>query len=330
MVKVFNLTFLCFLFSISFLRSQQNIVPNPNFELYDTCPNSLSQINFATNWVEPTPATSDYFNSCCTLTPAYYYPSVPYNYFGYQNDMNNGNGYSGVFALYYFIGQTYREYIQAKLTTTLIANQKYFVSLYVSLGDSSRFGTDDFGILFSSIPINSPSVGALPFFPQISNPQGQFLVSKNNWTKISGSFIAGGNEQYITIGNFKDDLNTDTIRLLPNRPFPSDFNSAYYLIDKICCSTDSTLCNNTPEGIFEYNGSKSSFFYNPISKSIILNSNIYIELMVIDIYGKILKAVQIANQENVDLSGLMNGIYLIILKNKITQEHSKIIIGNSN
>ena len=43
----------------------QNLVPNPSFELYDTCPNAQDQIEYATGWHKYSEwlTTPDYFNA---------------------------------------------------------------------------------------------------------------------------------------------------------------------------------------------------------------------------------------------------------------------------
>lgn len=40
--------------------SAQNLVPNPNFENYTNCPNTISQIEFAFPWIAPTEGTPDF------------------------------------------------------------------------------------------------------------------------------------------------------------------------------------------------------------------------------------------------------------------------------
>ena len=66
----------------------QNLIPNSSFEIYDTCPTTLStpgdyQINHALGWYSPTYATSDYYNAC---NPGIV--SIPSNLLGYQVAMD--------------------------------------------------------------------------------------------------------------------------------------------------------------------------------------------------------------------------------------------------
>ena len=83
------------------MMSAQNLVPNPNFETFEYCPSSISQIALAIPWITPTDATPDYYHSCCDNLAA----DVPTNWGGYQQPLT-GQAYAGC----YFRGlNDYRE-----------------------------------------------------------------------------------------------------------------------------------------------------------------------------------------------------------------------------
>jgi hypothetical protein len=65
------------------------------------------------------------------------------------------------------------------------------------------------------------------YTPQIES--NTLLSDTANWIRISGLFLSQGNEQYITIGNFRDNSTTDTIRVHNNNSYPY----AYYYIDDV-------------------------------------------------------------------------------------------------
>ena len=76
--------------SLSLYAKAQNLVPNGYFEIYDTCPNNISQINYALSWINADPRTSpDYFNACASVGSQL---NVPYAIFGYQPDYCGGGG----------------------------------------------------------------------------------------------------------------------------------------------------------------------------------------------------------------------------------------------
>jgi len=272
-----NLYFLL-LISFSQFSFGQNLVPNPSFELYDTCPNSYSEILHAIPWFRPTlpvintgnDGTSDYFNACfdSTIIDGV---GVPQNIFGYQH-ARTGVAYSGLFARYPN-STPYREYIEVKLDSPLIGGVSYYVNFYVSLGDSCTCTTDAIGAYISVDSVLSNNYNELPYIPQIINPVSNFIVDKINWTKITGTYFASGGEQFITIGNFKNDSLTDTI-FVPGGGIQWWNNSVYFYIDDVCISvlSDSTVCLNS-SGILDLNSQNQIEIYpNPVKDKIYFNS----------------------------------------------------------
>lgn len=206
--------FLCMMVMIIIICSKfvsgQNIVPNPGFEIQDTCP-LVSQITPAPPWNSPTHATPDLFNSSCSS----------------QNvQARTGIGSSGVYT-YTQLSPNYREYIQAPLTTTLTAGQTVNVSFYVKRANL-RYASNRIGAYFSSGAINSTQITVLNVSPQIENNQSNML-SSSGWIQVSGSFIASGGEDHILIGSFSDDASTDT--MVVNATYANKV--AFYQIDDI-------------------------------------------------------------------------------------------------
>lgn len=224
------------------LGLSQNLVPNYSFESNIGCPWNVNQVDFARPWFNPTGGSSDYIHTCAT------WPAVaaPLNYWGTQNP-RTGEAYMGLFVCMHYPAdpsiEEQREYIEVKLTSTLVSGQKYYASFYVSLGDKENYATDDFGIHFSNDTVKSTAQTNLTVTPQIQNPSGNYLISKYSWTRISGVYTANGTENFITIGNFKDAANTDTIKVLGgSNPNLIDYSPGYYYIDDVCVSTDSNEC----------------------------------------------------------------------------------------
>ncbi len=310
------------LLTTAFIGAQVNLVPNQSFETYTACPTGAAQINYSNNWDTPTVGTPDYFNTCANIPTGV---NVPTNFMGYQT-ANNGNAYSGLFAYYDFF-QTYREYVQGQLTSTLVANKKYYIAIYVSLSDSSRYATDDFGIYITPNAISRTDWDAFGFSPQIQNPSGQFLSNKNGWTKISGSFIASGNELFITIGNFKSDANTDTLRLMSNSTTNSDFNASYYYVDAVCLSDDSLTCNNLV-GIKSIENITTNIYYNSYTKKIIVKENGDYTIKVFDIYGNVNNEMKLNGHNDIDVSFYESGSYIVLFNNSKGSSIKKLIINN--
>ena len=213
--------------------SQSNLVPNPSFETFSSCPNSISQLDTAIPWFNPTANSPDYFNQCW-ITGANS-ADVPLNFWGYESP-KTGVAYAGFGAFASSISPDSREYLEVKLLDSLIISKKYCIDFYVSLAGTSIYSIDAIGIYFSKNKITSSTVFNLGFTPQVRNPIGNFLTDTVNWMLISGQYTASGGEQYITIGNFYDDANTGV-----DTTYPGNISYiSYYYIDDISVS----VCDN--------------------------------------------------------------------------------------
>lgn len=207
-------------------KAQVNLVPNPSFEQYDTCPNG-GQFNYLIDWQNPTAwGSPDFYNVCSQLT------SIPFcDPFGtcYQNS-KTGNAYVGLYTSGIAV-QNGREYIQAELNSPLISGQCYYVQFYINLANWAKYGTNNTALNFSVIaPTLTNSVPLLNIPAHVKAYGNPIITDTLNWTFIQGIYTASGNESYITIGNFNNDPSTDTIRfdttIILN-------DAAYYFIDDV-------------------------------------------------------------------------------------------------
>lgn len=214
------------------LSNAQNLIPNPGFETLATCPTGPGTWGPtpATPWMGPTLGTPDVFNSCANFGQA----GVPANFAGNQTS-HSGDGYAGVYVK--GPGTVYREYLQASMLEPLIAGAIYSVSFYAS---QAEFGcaSENIGIYFSSDDPNEFGTGVMQVTPQLTSDMG-FLNDTENWTLISGCFIAEGGEQFVTIGNFASDLQTPLQQPCTNL-------WSYYYID------DVSLIEITPDDVIVF------------------------------------------------------------------------------
>ena len=218
--KFFNPLFSFLLFALAnqhlSINAQPNLVPNYSFEIDSLCPDGGSEINYAPPW-HTAGGSPDYFNACAGSS--LWTVGVPLNHAAYQY-AKTGDAYAGIFC--YFLNPPpveYKEYLQVKLTDSLIVNRKYCISFYVNLTTSlgqafggapyNNLAIKEMGMYISDTAVFRADQLTLPFVPQIKSPVGVFLDDTLNWTEISGEYIAQGGEKYITIGNFNNQ--TDTI-----------------------------------------------------------------------------------------------------------------------
>ncbi len=212
--------------AISF--AQINLVDNPSFESLYSCPNSFGQIDSVTGWgilLNGGGGSPDLFTVCCTVP---FICGVPLNTgnssFQYPH---TGNSYLGI-EVARSSELNIREYFQSKLPLILSDGNTYCVKFYVSLSDQSNAYIEPLGVYLDNGDIHAAQpYGLATVTPQVYNISQQ-LNDTVNWMKIEGSFVATGNEEYITIGNFSPDSLSD-IGVIG---VPS-FWFAYYYIDDV-------------------------------------------------------------------------------------------------
>jgi outer membrane protein OmpA-like peptidoglycan-associated protein len=187
-----------FLFQISLA---QNLVPNGSFEHYQRCPAdyvSIQRYSDVFNWESPNSGTPDYFNACSQKC------GVPHNWIGYAEAFD-GKGYMGIIGCMQQVDPNqiaYREYLRVRLRQPLEAGKTYFASMQVRLGQSCIIACNGMGMFFSDNPLNSVHSTNYPVQADIVFEQDKIILDKNSWTKICGTFLAEGGEDYLIIGNF--------------------------------------------------------------------------------------------------------------------------------
>ncbi|MBI1192259.1 MAG: T9SS type B sorting domain-containing protein [Bacteroidetes bacterium] len=213
----------------------QNLVLNPSFEDYTTCPTFIDQMNRATHWGKPTPGTPDYFHSCTTFPSI----STPSNGFGTEAAFD-GNAYAGLVSYVdtnvYGGFANYREYIKGQLSEPLVSGKFYAIRFMLSVGDAYRYATDNLGMYltdsvepWTGAPTDYPALGLPPYslVPQVEY-SGLPIDNLSGWTPVYGEFEASGGEQAFILGNFQGDASTTRTDL---QPWASAM--AYYFIDAV-------------------------------------------------------------------------------------------------
>lgn len=296
---------------IGYCLRGQNLVPDPSFENFISCPmnqgyscpytnlGSFDQMNF---WTNPTCTTPEIHNSCTGSN----FIGVPTNFAGVQTP-RTGNAYAGIFQ-----SNSYCEYVSSPLSTQLISGTKYLVSFYVSCGNSNDFHiTNGFNGIGAYLSNGFPDTTGtsqsyrLVSSAQIVNPYSNIINDTLNWLLISDTMIAVGGENYITIGNFTPQAN-----LLGN--------GAYFYVDDVSVEPlDNTVLVN------EFTEEKNvRITPNPAIEKIIIKTTLDIaEVNVVSTYGIDVTDKTKANYTDrknvlIDITSLDNGVYFSIIKYK--------------
>lgn len=167
------------------------------------------------------------------------------DYWGYQLP-KEGNHFAAIRLMHDEVDE-WHEFIYTPLSKTFEKDSLYKVSFYVSVAESEEYISNDFGIAFhnSNIPSELREVDSYDDFrPRPTFFYGlDYMMYQNDtilqeyedWVLIEFMYKAKGNEQYLIIGNFKNDANTVTkrVRHIEDDWCPSCSPSSRIFIDAV-------------------------------------------------------------------------------------------------
>lgn len=239
-------------------------IPNPDLELYTTCPTQQSRfIGNVQGWSASLGAlagTPDYYNSCGVFNLSSY--STPIL-------AQSGAGFAGVYAEFNNSFTDYKEYFTTQFPTPLVSGTTYSFSFYTShlygaapasftppgitMTDLPAAEQGYLGLVFSAAPPaltnTGNGTGGNPRYNSIRDDfgMGRALIpntntnvygtaSRNTWVKVTLSYTAAGGEQYMTVGQFR-----------PGGTSLGASNGAYYLFDSFSMATPCAAGNSAPK-----------------------------------------------------------------------------------
>ncbi|MBK9401743.1 MAG: T9SS type A sorting domain-containing protein [Bacteroidetes bacterium] len=303
------ITILIVLFILPQTKAQINLVPNPSFEDTISCPSFLDNMQDVQDW-SSYGNSADYFNGCNSTAM-----NVPNNSFGYQLS-HSGSAYCGVITYLKGtspLGNNYREFVGVQLLSPLQIGTRYYFSFYAVSAQYSNIGffSNNIGLRFFTTPFSKLNPAPVNNFAHIK--LDTLLTDTVNWHKLSGSFIADSNYQYVSIGNFFDYLNTDTLMYIT---FPE---CAYSYIDDVCVTTDS-IFNEIWTGMKIVVQNEINIWPNPASDFLQFQTiNLIEEVLIFDSRSRLIKSVQInAFEGRIDLKELVEGIYFASFRSEKT------------
>lgn len=213
----------------------QNLVLNSSFEQIDSC-----QVVVA-NQYQNIYHCEDWFHTSGTWTVDFFHPCMPSPYLDpptLASDMYsyavNGDGFLGF--VFYGIGVNTREVVSSQLSSPLIKDSIYCFSMWFknSKWYNCDYGIDNIGVCFTIDTITYTEVRNIE--PVIRTDPDVFQTS-TDWTELKGWFRASGGENFINIGSFGSDSETNGFF---NGTNPASATSAYYFVDFVNlehCST---------------------------------------------------------------------------------------------
>lgn len=249
----------------STITYSQNLVPNPGFESYSTCPGSYHQSpsHFQLpGWTSPTTGTPDHFHVCSEGDA-----DVPYNWAGVA-DAIEGNGYAGLFL--WMSEKNYREYMQCQLSEPLVKDSVYQIQFSYKLSSYSKFSIDRIGIFLSDSVFVVRNDRPLNVKPTLSVVRDSALTKETGlWEKATWWYKASGGEKVITIGNFwsDDDTRTYHIRFRPVSE-PMLASASYYYLDDVQVVSRDFLRKRQQQVVPEFDLDQTKLNTNYVLKNI--------------------------------------------------------------
>lgn len=205
-----------------------NYVSNPGFEntRREYCKwnqNGRAYMENISGWDSPTETTPDILSmrvkGSCWANPR--------NHSKGKQSPRNGDNMAGIKT--YGKGGTetfWHEYLAVKLDSALLPGQRYYVEFYASRAVSSKLASNNIGAFFSDTAIATRDRMPLFFTPMVNSDK--IIKSRwNFWQKISGVFEVDSPKNYLLIGNFYHDDDTDI------HEFEEGEGGAYYYIDDV-------------------------------------------------------------------------------------------------
>ncbi len=193
--KRLGIVFPTFMFCSFLANSQLNLVPNPSFEIYDTCPynninpaySGIDAICKAIPWFQPNSpnlighcsGSTDFLHSCNG--------SVPQNIMGFQY-ARTGLGYAGA-GITDNPNVSIREYLQSPLVTNL-KREKYCVSFYVNTPSIEWSSTNCIQARFTKDSVLTNTFDKIFLTDGIDATE--ILRDTLNWLLVKGIYAAGG------------------------------------------------------------------------------------------------------------------------------------------
>lgn len=206
--------------------SAQNIMPNPDFESFNKCPNSQSTFeeNVVNDWFRTHEWNSpDYYNACGK--PGNF--GIPQNVMGYQ-PAAGGNGYVGIWA--YVPNIQYREFFACQLTQNLDSGVLYRISFKVALADVSQFFLDHLDFAFLSYYPYRQDQKEFMFTDKRHFQSERVLNDTSAWQTIYYDYVADGTEKYLMVGFI--DWSFTGCNKIPYKAPKKVWRGAYYYFDQ--------------------------------------------------------------------------------------------------
>ena len=124
----------------------------------------------------------------------------------------------------------------AKLDAPLKKGMRYCVKFNASLGEASKYASNNIGAKLSKKPFGTDSKVSIIDKPTLMhfNNDHKIMSARYGWTEVCGLVEAEGGEKYITLGNFLSNEDTKSTRMKKDPKVKvTQTIAAYYYLDDV-------------------------------------------------------------------------------------------------
>ncbi|GAA4847703.1 hypothetical protein GCM10023331_35530 [Algivirga pacifica] len=184
------------------LQAQENLIPNASFEEITTQSRGHSFLSNVANWYNANQRKPQGLYG----TPDHMYINTAQPLKGVQANIHPRTGSSALGLITYMqrVGN-YREYASVMLKRSLEKGHKYQVTMYVSNGHHTAYGsiaTNGLGVALSKVNPQQYYYEPLTLEPQFYIKD---ILYTTEWNKVTFEFVAEDSYMYLTVGNFFTD-----------------------------------------------------------------------------------------------------------------------------
>lgn len=220
--------------------SPSSLIPNPSFEEMECCPQGEAELNCASDWIQASTPTTDYYHTCGVLAHPFLGFMTPLPIADGEGCIGFRDGKGGV--------PNFKEYAGACLTQAMTIGTEYMLDFQVGFHDAPGSETLNMAVFATTDCSNLPFGNGDQNFGCPTNGPG--------WVQLGEMTYSGSNEWINVQFEFLADQAYEAIVLGPNCEINPDINlDPYFFFDNLILaesvmfgiplmSVEGDICNN--------------------------------------------------------------------------------------
>ncbi len=193
--------------------------------------------------------------------------------------------------------------------------------MQLSLAERTTHAIWNVQVLFSEDSLTQPTTSYMPYEPQLNGTPGDYIDNYDGWHKIEWEYTASGGEEFMYIGNFEPNSQTDTLKVITGSTYNHFFPGTYYYIDDVRVEYEALNVRSREK-------TSLNLYPNPCEHLLTVESSeSFFDIQVWNHTGQVQRVPiqQIGANIHLDTSDLSPGLYVIQLSNKEFRTQQKFV-----